>query len=354
MTDHHEPTKANPPTESPGSSACQGGLTRRRMLATTTGVAGVAAAGLAYWDVWAERFHTAECFIGKAATYDVGQLTDLIKRGLREIGFAAKEVRGKSVMLKPNLVEPMRESPHVNTDPRFVRAVVEVFLGMGASEVFIAEGQGHVRDTYYVLEQSGLEEVLHEDRIPFVDLNHDDVFRTPNRSGWMRYLKEFHLPTSLKRADLIVSLPKMKTHHWAGVTLSMKNFFGVMPGVCYGWPKNVLHFNGIPNSINDIVATVRPHLAIIDGVVGMEGDGPIMGTPRQSGLVVISRNLPAADATGARLMGFQPEVLPFLRLATGRLGPIAERNIQQRGEPIAAVQQVFSLPDHPHFRQFRP
>ena len=88
------------------------------------------------------------------------------------------------------------------------------------------------------------------------------------------------LPASLKRADLVVSLPKMKTHHWAGVTLAMKNLFGVMPGVAYGWPKNVLHHAGIPGSILDINAAVRPALAIVDGIVGMEGDGPIMGTPR--------------------------------------------------------------------------
>ena len=91
-------------------------------------------------------------------------------------------------------------------------------------------------------------------------------------------MPKLSLPQSLRRADLIVSLPKMKTHHWAGVTLSMKNLFGVMPGVCYGWPKNVLHHAGIRQSILDINAAVRPHLAIVDGIIGMEGDGPIMGT----------------------------------------------------------------------------
>ena len=75
----------------------------------------------------------------------------------------------------------------------------------------------------------------------------------------LRYL---WLPQSLRRADLTVLMPKMKTHPWVGVTLSMKNLFGVMPGICYGWPKNVLHQAGIPESILDIVAAVNPHLAI--------------------------------------------------------------------------------------------
>ena len=153
--------------------------------------------------------------------------------------------------------------------------------------------------------------------------------------------------------DVVVSLAKMKNHVTAGVTLSMKNLFGVMPGVYYGWPKNVLHHCGIDNSIVDIAATVRPQLAIVDGVVGMEGDGPIMGTPRQSKLLVMGTNLTAVDATTARLMGFEPRRLPFLRVASGRLGPIAERHIQQRGESIAQCAQRFALEDHPHFKRFR-
>ena len=119
--------------------------------------------------------------------------------------------------------------------------------------------------------------------IEFVDLNHDDVDPVAQpaavHAGWTA----LPCPATLRRADLIVSLPKLKTHHWAGVTLSMKNLFGVMPGVCYGWPKNVLHHAGIPQSILDINAAVRPHLAIVDGIVGMEGDGPIMGTPAAAG-----------------------------------------------------------------------
>jgi uncharacterized protein (DUF362 family) len=230
--------------------------------------------------------------------------------------------------------------------------VAEVFRRWDAREVFVAEGQGHIRDGWHVLEQSGLEPILREADLEFVDLNHDQLDRVPNAYRAMK-LDELYLPATLRRADLIVSLPKMKTHHWAGVTLSMKNLFGVMPGVYYGWPKNVLHHCGIDNSIVDITATVKPHLAIVDGIVGMEGDGPIMGTPRQSNLLVMGTNLTAVDATTARLMGFEPRRLPFLRVASGRLGPIAARHIEQRGEAIADCAQHFALEDHPHFRRFR-
>ena len=138
-------------------------------------------------------------------------------------------------------------------------------------------------------------------------------------------------------------MPKLKTHHWVGATLSMKNLFGVLPGVYYGWPKNVLHYAGINESIVDITATVRPHLAIIDGIVGMEGDGPIMGTAKTVGAIVMGTNLPAVDATAARLMGIDPWRLAYLAAASGRIGPIAERHIAQRGESIGSLARSFAL-----------
>jgi uncharacterized protein (DUF362 family) len=323
---------------------------RRDLLLGATTLLGLAGVGKALWDD-AERFHRAPVVVARAMAYDA-TLVDVIGRGLAELGIDRDRIRGKSVLLKPNLVEPAAEAPHINTHPAFIRAAIEVFRKLDAREVFVAEGQGHCRDTYYVLEQSGFEPMLDEAGTKFVDLNHDDVYSVDNRLKFTR-LTRLHLPQSLRRADWIVSLPKMKTHHWAGVTLSMKNLFGVMPGMCYGWPKNVLHHAGIVQSILDINAAVQPHLAIIDGIIGMEGDGPIMGTPRPANLVVMGTNLPAVDATTARLMGFDPHRIEHLKHASGRLGPIQERHIEQRGEPLASVAQRFTLPDHPHFRQFR-
>jgi len=138
----------------------------------------------------------------------------------------------------------------------------------------------------------------------------------------------------------------MKTHHWAGVTLSMKNLFGVMPGIVYGWPKNVLHWAGLQECIFDITATLKPHLAIVDGIVGMEGDGPIMGTPIQSNVIVIGKNLPAVDATCARIMGIDPKKISYLKHSSGRIGAIKESNIEQRGENIQSVRRNYQLLDY--------
>ena len=145
-------------------------------------------------------------------------------------------------------------------------------------------------------------------------------------------------------------MPKLKTHHWAGVTCAMKNLFGVMPGIVYGWPKNVLHVHGIPESILDINATVRPHFAIVDGIVGMEGDGPIMGPPKPCGCIIMGRNLAAVDATAVRVMKLNPYGAKYLTGASGRLGPIHEHNITQRGERIVDVRQEFTVLDVPHLR----
>ena len=144
---------------------------------------------------------------------------------------------------------------------------------------FVAEGQGHCRDSLLRPRAVG----AGTGRSPSRSSNSSTSttttsYSSPTGSGFTSLAEAGASRLTLRRADLIVSMPKMKTHHWAGVTLSMKNLFGVMPGVYYGWPKNVLHHAGIPESILDINAAVRPHLAIVDGIIGMEGDGPIMGT----------------------------------------------------------------------------
>jgi uncharacterized protein (DUF362 family) len=202
-----------------------------------------------------------------------------------------------------------------------------------------------------VLEQSKLGAVLEQERIEFVDLNHDAIVTVPNRLKRSK-LKELHLPKTIVSADLVVSMPKLKTHHWAGATISMKNLFGVMPGVAYGWPKNVLHHAGIENSIMDIYAAVRPRLAIVDGVIGMEGDGPIMGTPKKAGLIIMGSNLPAVDATGVRLMGLNVGGIDYLTRLPRTFGPMAEGGIPQRGETIASLRQKFNLVDHPSMKRF--
>jgi uncharacterized protein (DUF362 family) len=192
--------------------------------------------------------------------------------------------------------------------------------------------------------------LLASERVPFIDLNHDDVHAVSLRSQFTS-LAELTLPRAILEADVVVSMPKLKTHHWAGLTCGMKNLFGVVPGAVYGWPKNLLHFRGIGESILDLTATVRPHLAIVDGVVGMEGDGPIMGQPKHAGVVLMGTDVVAVDASAARVMGLAPDRVSYLAEAARYLGNIDVSRIPMRGEPLERFITPFDvLPAFDHLR----
>ena len=250
-------------------------------------------------------------------------------------------LKGKTVLLKPNIVEYAPDVP-INTHPVLVGATATAFMRLGAAKVLVAEGPGHVRDTFLLLEESGFREALAKRGVAFVDLNRDDVVRTravANYSG----LAQLWIPKTVLAADLVVSMPKLKTHHWAGVTLSMKNMFGVLPGDCYGWPKNVLHWHGIHESVLDICATVMPHFVIADAIVGMEGNGPLNGKSRGLGYVVLADDPVSADFTCARLMGLNPLGVPHLREASRLLGNGTPNRIAQLAEPTPAPNSPFAV-----------
>lgn len=318
-------------------------LTRRQFLSRTILGSLGALYGISSFGCTREM-PDAETFIGKVKNYQ-SDITSVIVSGLSELKIGPEQFKGKRILLKPNLVESQVGQIHITTHPLVIRGAVEAFLKLGASQAIVGEGPGHSRDSMRVIEEVGLIDVLAEDRVPFVDLNYDDIYTVPN-AGKYSPLKTISLPVTLRDVDWIVSMPKMKTHHWAGITVSMKNLFGVLPGIIYGWPKNVLHVAGIEECILDINTTVKPHLAIVDGIVGMEGDGPIMGTPRFAGVIVVGRNLPAVDGTCVRIMGYDPRRVPYLLAASRFLGPIDESKIMQRGEAIRMVAIKFKLEEN--------
>ncbi|HEX5217317.1 MAG TPA: DUF362 domain-containing protein [Vicinamibacterales bacterium] len=274
-----------------------------------------------------------------ATSYDAG-LDDVIFRGLAELGV---DVRGKSVLLKPNMVE-YEAGTAINTDPRVVAGAAIALKRAGAREVVVGEGPGHRRDIEYLLTATGLFDRMRDASVRFVDLNHDAVREVPLKS-WFTGMRSLSLPVSVLAADLVVSMPKLKTHHWAGLTCGMKNLFGCVPGAVYGWPKNILHIHGIDQSILDLTATIRPGLTIVDAVVGMEGDGPIMGRSRDVGFIGIGTDVVAVDATCARIIGLDPEKLTYLFGGGRYLGQSDPRRIDQRGENPDRYRTQFDVID---------
>jgi uncharacterized protein (DUF362 family) len=248
-------------------------------------------------------------------------------------------VRGKRVLLKPNLIEFDPHRP-INTHPMLVHAALEAFRALGA-EVSIGEGPGHRRNTLDLADAAGyFQTIPHVEEI-FTDLNVDNVARVRLAQPHSR-LGSLYLAQSALACDLLVSMPKMKTHHWVGATLSMKNLFGTVPGGVYGWPKNVLHWAGIPQCIADLYHNLSRHFAIVDGIVGMEGNGPIQGKAKPAGVVVAGRDLAAVDATCCQIMSIDPLRIEYLKLAVGDVGELC-RSTRQIGEPINNVRTAFDL-----------
>lgn len=259
-------------------------------------------------------------------------------------------VRGQTVLLKPNLVDYIPGS-HINTHALLVSAALECFLSLGAAKVVVGEGPGHQRDTELVLCESGLDGVLQHHNVPFVDLNRDELVECPLLADYTG-LERLWLPRTILEADFIVSMPKVKTHHWSGVSLSLKNMFGVVPGAKYGWPKNLLHCRGIERSILDICATVPIHFVIADGIIAMQGNGPLNGTPRALGRIVLADDPLAADATCARLMGLAPNKVVHIRAGAQFLGNSSITLIQQIGEALQVPSTPFEIvPDFEYLRE---
>ncbi|MDX2151062.1 MAG: DUF362 domain-containing protein [Bryobacteraceae bacterium] len=275
--------------------------------------------------------HSAVAVV-KASSYQEN-LADLIRRGVTECG---AQVKGKKILLKPNLVE-FDATRAVTTNVAVVAAALEVFQSLGAAEVRIGEGPGHRRDAFGVAEAAGYRAIEGFEK-RFVDLNRDDVFPRQAFAG----LDETFFAKSVLEADLIVSLAKLKTHHWAGATLAMKNLFGLVPGAVYGWPKNLLHQIGISRSIVELNRLFQNTFAIVDGIVGMEGNGPLHGADKPAGVLVMGSDMVAVDATCCRIMGIDPTRVEYLSRSTS-LGNVDQTKIDQRGERPAQLRTDFAL-----------
>ncbi|MFD4668773.1 DUF362 domain-containing protein [Lentzea sp. NPDC058450] len=289
------------------------------------------------WNIDGQR---AAVSMTACAGYNPTTLREALKRGFDLLGVGDNLANARKIVVKVGLIEASRPEEHVTAHPLLMRELVLLLRETAPSgaSICIADGSGHERDTAHLLNLAGVQAVLDELRIPFVDLNTDDlrVVETPQPMAF----REFVLPRTITDADFVISLAKIKTHHRAGVTLGMKNLFGCVPGSVYGFPKTRLHYAGVARVIADLQSVVKPQLTVLDGVVAMEGTGPLDGSPVDLGAIVISKNTAAADAVTARHLGFAISLLP-------QFWYCLDKGLLPRPTVVGDEQQVLTRPFEP-------
>ncbi len=278
--------------------------------------------------------------LARCASYDLQQVRQQLDRLLASLGgMAAFVSAGQRVLLKPNLLSAKPPEAAVTTHPVLVQAVAELVQQAGG-EVLIGDSPG-IGTLERVAEKSGIAAVARKLGAQLV------VFQETQRVSGSGVFRQFELSREYLAADVVINLPKLKTHEMMTLTCGVKNLYGTVVGTA----KAGLHltagrskelFAGLLLEI----AQARPvALTIVDGISAMEGDGPSSGTPRQLGWLLAGANPVAVDVVAGRLAKIPHELLPVEQEARRRKLPGANwEEIELLGEPFAAVEPPFRLP----------
>ncbi len=233
--------------------------------------------------------------------------------------FPISDLKGKKVLIKPNAARMAAPGDGATTHPGVVSAIVDFLKCMKAQEIIIGESCILGVEAPAAFRKTGLEEVAREKNVSLLDVDRLDP--TEIRIPRGKLLKKIKVSSIVKKVDLIVSVPVMKTHMHTRVTLGIKNMKGLL------WRREKARFHHLaadPAVVNgekeldvaiaEMATGLAPHLVVIDGMVGMEGLGPGYGKAKKMGVVAASADALAADVVAARLMGFDPREIPHLRL----------------------------------------
>ena len=237
---------------------------------------------------------------------------------------------GMSVLVKPNLLTNAAPGAAVTTHPEVVRAVVRLVRGAGA-EPFVADCPASVLKLESVWEKTGISAMCEQEGVPLVNLEEGGARRV-NVAGF-----SFSIARRVLDADVVISVPKVKTHVLTGFTCGVKNLYGTIPGL----QKLTLHkryFN--PAVFGRLIAAiydqVHPAMTVADGVLAMEGNGPSAGDPVALGIVAASTDAAALDATLCRHVGLDPRAMTYYNaIAKGHLGILDARQIEVVGDEDA-------------------
>ncbi len=248
--------------------------------------------------------------------------------------------KGKRVLLKPNLLSS-NDPPEraVNTHPEFIRAVALCCVDRGCT-VLMGDSCGSLApgSTAQAIAMTGLNEIAAETGVEIVNFDKVPSIEVEVPGGEM--LQRIALAGVVREVDVIITLPKLKTHGLTLFTGALKNQFGLMPGrtkkdTHVAAPKPA----AMARALVDVYSVTRPHFAIMDGVVGMEGNGPAAGDPRKVGLVLASADAVALDAVAAEIMGYAPGEVLTTQFAHERgLGVGNLTQIDVAGVPLAEAK----------------
>jgi len=245
--------------------------------------------------------------------------------------------RGDTVLIKPNLCAVRTVESAAITDPRVCRAIADMVKEIGARPI-IGESTSVGADTEEAFQEGGYGR-LREAGYEVIDLKQKgiEMVTIPIPKG--KSMKEVALPKIVLDVDVIISVPKMKTHDNALVTLSLKNMKGVLPDK---YKRHLHHTFGVFQGVVDLCTVVEPDLTVMDAIVAMEGFGPAFGDPTEMGLVIAGRDPVAVDAVVSAVMGFGPREDQIVDAAVeAGIGTADLDEIEVVGEPIAKVQRRF-------------
>ena len=279
--------------------------------------------------------------IQRCRTYDPAEVRDALNRVLDHLGGMSSFVSpGDRVLLKPNLLAPKPPEAAVTTHPEVVRAVALEVMEAGG-KVYLGDSPA-VRSLARVLKKTGIMPVVHELGIQLVPFRTPVPISVPDGGVYRSFL----LAEEATRCDLILNLPKFKTHGMMALTLAVKNMFGAVVGAAKpGWHLQASDTVRFADMLLDVWRALPPGLSVMDGITAMEGNGPGSGDPLDLGLLMASPSALAMDTVAGPIAGLGDERHPVLYQAGIRGLEEAKRDqIQVLGEAIEDVRKAFALP----------
>lgn len=268
-----------------------------------------------------ERQSATTVSLLKCEDYEHAMLENVIRKGLSGIGLAPGMLRGKRVLLKPNLLSASPPESAVVTHPEVFRAALRIVKEGGGRPVMVESPA--FQPLGKVIEKSGYDRILKEEACEVADTADRRVLFYGRGTGY----KRFELPEALFEADIVISLSKLKTHSLTHITGAVKNLFGLIHGLNKSrWHVKAPSAEAFAGFLLDLYAALlkgfdppKTYIHIMDAIVGMEGEGPgRRGRPKKIGALLLGRDALAVDAVAVRLLRLDPEKVPTLVLGAKR------------------------------------